>query len=338
MPLPPRAISLEGHGDTVNHASFFPDGSRLATGCRNGKVRVFDTMTGALSDIAHNYSAAMLQGHPMGGPFGVRALDVLGANCVVSGDDMGAVSASGTGGGTVYLAGYGMFVTSIVALNSLHVAVALFYGTNTLKRGGELAILELSGGTAPEPAFSVLCRLPTTSAYVTAMAVDGERFVTGFEGGAAKVWDTVDTINGTHDALATLSGHDDDVRGVAMKGKFIVTNCMKKVCVWDSSSFARLWQFASHNSRATFSAQILGSSHVITPFQDKTIIVTDLDTGAEVGRIVLDFEICSAALTGDGRIAACVFRKSACIFPLPEAIRMLTRGVAVSAVMLRSHD
>lgn len=151
------------------------------------------------------------------------------------------------------------------------------------------------------PCSSPCQAVPThhTELGIWALASHGHRIVTGSVDGTAQVWD-VDR----REVLGILWGHVRSVYRVGTNGRYIVTVSDNVVYVRDANSLSLSHTLEDKHSDWVRSVTMLGDSHVLTRSTDKTIVFTDLATGATVDRVVMDFVVCHVAISSDGGIAA----------------------------------
>lgn len=254
---------------------------------------------------------------------GLTALAVLGTCLVATGDRNGVLCLwHARTSSCLYRAEQESPVYSLAALSS-----SLFVAG--LENGTLLFFHHRSGEDV-----SVLHSLPAAhSSHIFCIAAHGRKMVTvSVEEREAKVWDVE-----TREGLGILDQHDCCVRGVAISAKHIVTTTSKEVQVWDTRTLSLLHRIDDKHTDFINSALILGISHVLTVSTDKTIMVTDLATGATVDRIALDFEVFHAATTSDGRIAACGAASgsegSAIVFPASKTVARIIRAPAAKAAI-----
>lgn len=305
MPSPLGAVPLDGHDNDVNLIAFLPSEKHVVTVCDDHKARVYETSTGALQLTFSEHEHKVV------------SLAVVGGKLVASGDELGLLCVwYATTGKCIYRGRqWGGTVWAIAALDFSRFAAGIDDGSLLFfhrRASGEVAILHS------------LAKAHTES--INSIAAYNNRIVTGSMDKTAKVWDSE-----TREVCGTLREHSQDVHGVAINERHIITTtgddkALKEngaLYIWDAITFSLLRKLEDKHTSMIYSPLFLSDNHVLTASIDKTLVVTDLATGASIDSINLDFGVWHAATSSDGRIAACGVKSSAVTFPAPQPICQL---------------
>jgi len=255
----PSLLTLKGHTDRVNAASFSADGTRIVTGSWDNTAKVWDTKTGA--------ELLTLKGHT--NSVNAASFSADGTRIVTgSWDNTAKVWDTKTGAELLTLKGHTDWVNAAsFSADGTRIITGSSDKTAKVwdaKTGAEL--LTLKGHT-----FWVLA---------ASFSADGTRIVTGSYDKTAKVWDAK-----TGAELLTLKGHTDSVYAASFSadGTRIVTGSYDNTAkVWDTKTGAELLTLKGHTFwvlAASFSAD---GTRIVTGSYDKTAKVWDAKTGAEL--------------------------------------------------------
>lgn len=193
--------SLAAHRNEAQAIGFSPDGSRLATAGKDGRVLIWDTDTGQLF--------AELRGHKAG--VGAIAWSADG-RFVASGDSLGRALLwdPDAEGALTALPGHTAAVTT-VAFSPRGDRISVGAADGTL-RTWSLARLLPYVIVAPEPhALSAVHR-------TTPVSADGAHAVTVTPDGKAHVWDLA-----KGSLVRTLDGADGGIAGIDPRGRYVAT-------------------------------------------------------------------------------------------------------------------
>jgi WD40 repeat protein len=167
---------------------------------------------------------------------------------------------------------------------------------------GTARIWDLAGGRGTRT-----LHVHTRPVRVVAVTPDGQRIVTGSEDGLAKVWDAA-----SGDELLTLKGHTGTVWSVTVTrdGQRIVTGGEDGTArVWDARSGRPLLLLAGHTSRVCSVVVTPDGQRLVTGSGsgDGTVKVWDLTIGRELASFRAYAIITSVAITPDGQrvVAGC---------------------------------
>jgi WD40 repeat protein len=257
-PLPRDAVELKGHRDAVWRVVALPGGERIATASWDSAVRLFFADTG---DCLHT-----LIGHSGW----VGGLAALGGDVLASSDEYGVVilwdAVSGDRLCSVKVGVYAFALTALGADRFLASADGdlVFFSHN---RGRDVAQqCKISGAHAD---------------WIRDIAVCGVRFATASDDKTAAVW-----CASTYRRLAVLDGHIEWVLCVALSEKHLLTGSRDEtIRLYDAHTLQFVRCFHTLHSNWVYSLEILGGEHVLSASQDKTVLLTRLDTSFPVARI-----------------------------------------------------
>jgi WD40 repeat protein len=304
MSLPKGAVELQGHVGWVRRIVPLPDGELVVTAGNNEWLCVCSAATGALLRT------------PTGHRHGVDGLAALGGDVVASGDWDGVLRVwnARTGECTrdVNLGGY---VYAIAALDA---------GRFIASVGTDLFFFEHCDGHG----VTQVRQLPSAhNSHISDIAACGGRFATASTDKTAVVWDVA-----TLERLAVLDGHTDEVRSIAMDERWIVTGSWDKTArVFDARTFECTRVLENVHTDWVRSVAIVGADHALSASRDGTVCVSDLSSGALVAGVQLSFDVFTAAVTRNGRIAVAGLGGCPAIFPAPVEAAAIFRAHAAAA-------
>lgn len=318
MLLPASSISLEGHVGLVSHIAFLPNENRVVTAGYDWKARVFDAYTGKLHTTFSEHEG------------GVDSIAVLGKDLIASGDCTGVLciwrATTGKCLKKIYLDGEALWAMSVIDASKFVVSMG----------GGCLLFFEHCDGENVKLCHEVP-NLQKDGSEICAIAIAAhdQRVVIGSIENTAQVW-SVDT----HMLQATLRKHSNEVEGVAMSDKHIVTTAGNTACsgtdaevfLWDARSFVFQRRLECSSIGSIYSPLILNSKFVLTVTEDKFMKMSDMSTGDCVHKVKFDFSIWDVVAASDGRVAVSG-SNSAVIFPAPQPIMSIIRGRTPSAAL-----
>ncbi len=277
--IPQHIATLSGHTDEVNSVAFSPDSTTLASGSRDGTVRLWD--------VGLSIPAATLEEDAI-----VRSVAFSpDGRTLAAGLDDGAVKLWDLETGTNTASFEGEVTVNSVAFSP---------------DGGTLAA-GLDGGTvklwdveteANRSTFSWLTHRVASVMFSS----DGRTLAAGLEDGTVKLWEV-----GTESNFVTLSGHALFVNSVAFSpdGTTLASG--------SGDGTVKLWDVATETNTITFDLEYQVWSVAISPdgnilaagLEDATIRLLDLETGRELttfaGHV---FSVRSLAFSPDGTMLA----------------------------------
>jgi WD40 repeat protein/DNA-binding SARP family transcriptional activator len=274
-------LTLPGNlsGPTINHASFSPDGKRLAVANMDGAPKVWDLATGVqvLSLGGHAQMCDGIDYSPDGGH-------------LATGDEAGTVK--------IWDATNGQERLSFGQGGVIH---SLAYSPD----GGRLAAANEDGTLKVwDPATGQeLLSLPRMSGlYGVAFMPEGQRLVTTHQDGTAKMWDAA-----SGQLLLTLAGHVSTVVDVASSPdsrQIATAGYDGTVRIWDTAPGREELTLAAHADQAWDVSYSPDGRHLATAGVDGFARIWDLPTG----ELALDLEtgspLTSLAYSPDGRLLA----------------------------------
>jgi WD40 repeat protein len=298
MPLPLGTVELRDHGGIINSIVPLPDHKLIATASSDVSIRIFAAATG---DLVH-----ALVGHEKA----VFGLAALGGDMIASGAWDGELRVwNARTGRCTYGGNAGGAVLAIAALGA---------GRFVAGADGDLVIFEHCDGHGVAEVRRVLSAHASHVRHISTCGT--RRFATASSDKTAAVWDAKSLAR-----LAVLDGHLDWVNGVAMDERRIVT-CSddSTVHVYDAQTFSHVRVADNLHSNWVYPVALVDGDHMLTASWDKTVCISNVRSGAVLSRFELPFDVYSAAVTWDGRVAAAGDSASAVLLPAPaEAAHLL---------------
>jgi WD40 repeat protein len=274
-----RRVILTNRDNWVNAVAISSDGSWLAAGGDDGKVRIWDAVTG-------HESAALACSHS-----GVRAISIApDGSWLATGDYDGTVR--------IWDATTGHERASFKSHQGLVRAVSIAPDGSWLATGGgDGTVLIWDIATGQERAALTA---PYGSVRAVAIAPDGSWLATGGEEhGEVRIRDLA-----TGHERAALAGHYDRVNSVAISqdGSWLATGSDDEtVRIWDATTWQERATLTSHHGRVKAVAISQDGSWLATGSDDGTVRIWDATTWQERANLATRHGwVCTVAIVPDG--------------------------------------
>jgi eukaryotic-like serine/threonine-protein kinase len=254
-----EALTLKGHGASVESVAFSPDGQRLASGSYDQTVKIWDSATGKeLFD---------LKGHS--GPVTSVAFSPDGQR-LAAGERDGTVKIwnSAAGKPLFVLKGHANWVTS----------VAFSPDGQRLASGSYDQTVKIWDSATGKELFSLKGHASTVMSV--AFSPDGQRLASGSSDNTVRIWD-----GSTGKELFSLKGHASTVVSVAFSpdGQRLASGSSDyTVKIWDSATGKELFSLKGHASTVmsvTFSSD---GRRLASGSYDNTVKIWDVASGKEL--------------------------------------------------------
>jgi WD40 repeat protein len=242
--------TLQGHQSTVTNVSFSPDGKRIASGCEDGMIKLWDAASGT--------ELATLKGHQG---------EVTNVSFSPDGTRLASAAGSASGSGEIKIWDAAIETESTAFIGHLHRITSVSFspdGTLIASGSGDntIKLWNVSTGTVQitlmtksvshrgfsENERSELEAAP--SSYYTrgvtsvSFSPDGKRIASGIEDGTIKLWDTL-----TGSEMGTLKGHADNVKSVIFSpnGTRLASGSDERsIKIWDAATGRELTTLKGH--------------------------------------------------------------------------------------------
>jgi WD40 repeat protein len=281
-----RLVTLRGHTDWVTRVAFSPDGKRLATGCADQTVRLWDTATGRAIHI--------LRGHT--GP--VRGV-------AFSPDGQTVASASDDRTVRIWDAQTGREIRALEGHTDAVYSVAFSPDGKLLASASDDETAKVWETATGKELFPL--RGHTSWVTRVVFSPDGKRLATTSTDQTVKVWDLA-----SRRELWTLRGHGGWIFGVAFspdpEGRYLASAGVDKtVRIWDLGTGQQLCAFRGHTHWVQSVAFSPDGKRLASAGADRTVKLWDVSRLHEgLGQEVLTLHghtdiILDVAFSPDGR-------------------------------------
>jgi WD40 repeat protein/tRNA A-37 threonylcarbamoyl transferase component Bud32 len=250
-------LTLEGHTDQVWSVAFSPDGQRLASGSREGVVKVWDATTGQVLHTLPGHTAVVL---------GV-AFSPDGSRLASAGDGVVKVWDATTGAVLHTLQGRARCGHSVAFSPD---------GERLAASGSEGVVKVWDMRTGQE---NLTLKGHTCPVNRVVFSPDGTRLASASSDGTVKVWDA----RIEKEALLTLK-HTDSVFGVAFSpdGTRLASACLDwTVKVWDATAGRETLTLKGHKGGILSVAFSPDGTRLASASMDRTVKVWDATTAGE---------------------------------------------------------
>jgi WD40 repeat protein len=260
----------------MQSAAFSHDGARIVARSRDGKLRIWDTLTGE--------QLAVLQG-PAGRP-GCTAFSADAARIVVPSGHTATVwdAANGhriTSLGDEYT---GAVFSAAFSRDGAQVITGSWGGANVwdVATGNKIVFLNRFAGWVKSTAFSP----------------DDSRIAAGARAGAAGIWNAK-----TGEEIVALRGHEGEVLSIAFSpdGGSVVTGSQDTTArIWEAGTGKQLAVLRGHEGRVTCVAFSSDGALVVTSSDDHSARIWDAIKGTELAVLRTEGEVTFVAFSPDG--------------------------------------
>ncbi|MER5384269.1 NB-ARC domain-containing protein [Streptomyces sp. NPDC002688] len=300
IPDPALQRTITGHTDSVETMAVCPDGTWLATGCRDGTVRVWEvasgTCTRTLPDDAGPADSIAISpdgtwlatGYPDGR---VSVWEVASGTCTRTFPDSagrawtvaispdGAWLAAGYPDGTVRVWDVARATHARTLFEDIDSVVSLTFSPD----GAQLVAVDDYGTACVWDVASGVTRNLNLNGHndhvlSVAFSADGTWLTTGCEAGVARVWDIA-----TGTLTLTLTGHAEPVYSVAVSpdGTWLATGSRDgAVRIWDTVTGDCTRTLTGHTSPVTTVAISPDATWLASGSSDRTVRIWDQISGA----------------------------------------------------------
>ena len=251
-------LVLTGHSDTVSDVAVSPDGSRIISGSKGGKIKAWDAATG--KDI-RTYGDGVTIGCVAIGPIGRR---------ILLGNRSGNIQVRASDDGKV--------------LWSVHAHSRAVLDVAFSPAGERIASCSLDQTIKLWNAENGECvhtlRKPKRGIYCIAFSSDGRRLASGGYDRTIRVWDVA-----SGKQLLKFEDPDGPVSCIAFSpdGKRLVSgNANRGVVVWDAATGKKLLSLEGHWDRLKCVAYSPTGDRIASGGKDRKIKVWDAETGKEL--------------------------------------------------------
>jgi WD40 repeat protein len=297
-------VTLYGHQFTVTGATFFPDGTKLASSSYDGTFRIWDAQTGA--------ELRRFDAHSNG----VYCIAVSGdgtrlASAGSAEDDETTIKLWNARTGTLLktFPGHGQHHVADVEFSAdglmlvsagwdgtvrrYNIASGEVHSLTGHQQGAWSLVISPDGSRVASVGGNGIIRLNTLQgvdvlsfrgehkhlrANAVAFSPDGRRLAGAFDDGAVKLWDAT-----TGRELRSFFVHDDDVDCVAFSPdgtRLALAGKDHAVTIWDLHEERALFQLIGHTAGVDRIAFSPDGSRVVSASDDRTIKIWDARTGA----------------------------------------------------------
>ena len=251
-------ITLRGHRDWVRSVAFSPDSKRLASGCGDKTIKIWDALAGG--------KLLTLKGHS-------------GEVSSVAFSPDGKLLASGSYDGTIKLwdAADGKELLTIKGASDRQIPVALSPGGKRLVSGS--FDTTITRGEALRWKNAPKVELDSGKVCSVAFSPDGKRLASGGRDNTVRIWDTA-----SGKKLLMLGGHSHWVSSVAFSpdGKSLASGSHDKTTrIWDAVTGKKLLTLKGH-ANGVRSVAFTSDGKALASFTGVTVKLWDTIAGKEL--------------------------------------------------------
>jgi WD40 repeat protein/serine/threonine protein kinase len=267
------------HSDWVGAVILSPDGNLLATGCRDGFVRLWDVATGLQvgPDMEHQRGGGIL-------PLVYFSPD--GKLLATRGNRFVRLWDTASGKRLPY---------ELKHKDGFAIVMFNPYGKTLLTVSNATAQLwELASGKPAGPPIQLVGEINSALA-----SPDGQTFLTASRDGAVRLWE-VATGKQLREMSKLPSGHS--IKSISPDGKIVLTATDEGVQRWDAATGKQQGTTLPHHNFVTGAAFSSDSQTILTGSGDTTARLWDADTGEPLGTTLRHRNgILAVAVSSDGK-------------------------------------
>jgi WD40 repeat protein len=254
-------LTLKGHSNQVNSVAFSPDGKRLASGCWDGTVKLWDAATGQEIHTfrGHGHYVTSVAFSP-----DAKRLASAGHDRTVRLWD------TATGQEVLTLKGHTDWVTS----------VAFSPDGKRLASGSNDGVVKLWDTATGQEVLTL--KRHTSVVSSVAFSPNGKQLASGSHDNTVKLWDAATGQN-----VLTFKGHTNGFSSVVFSpdGKRLASGSHQAVKVWDAATSQELLTLKGHTDWVTSVAFSPDGKRLASANHDRTMKLWDAATGQELASL-----------------------------------------------------